>query len=170
MLSKVLIRLSAKRWGCAPTLVVVWPEAMQLWGLQALWGTPRGTFQACCCPCPCPCGKPLPTHASTGVPPTLACSFGSVSCGVTSPFLWVLVHARFCLCPSRLESPFPSVLWKFYNQISLAFKVRFLGDSPAPLLYSQAVNPDMGFRTFTTVGKLLWYYCSPVCGSPINVM
>ena len=24
----------------------------------------------------------------------------------------------------------------------------------------------MGFRTFTTAGKLLWYYCSPVCGSP----
>ena len=24
----------------------------------------------------------------------------------------------------------------------------------------------MGFRTFTTVGKLLWYYCSPVCGLP----
>ena len=24
----------------------------------------------------------------------------------------------------------------------------------------------MGFRTFTTVGELLWYYCSPVCRSP----
>ena len=24
----------------------------------------------------------------------------------------------------------------------------------------------MGFRTFTTVWKLLWYYGSPVCGSP----
>ena len=23
----------------------------------------------------------------------------------------------------------------------------------------------MGFRTFTTVGELLWYYCFPVCGS-----
>ena len=31
-------------------------------------------------------------------------------------FLWVLVHARFCLCLPRVESPFLSVLWKSYNQ------------------------------------------------------
>ena len=129
LLSKALIRLSTKRWGCAPSLVVVWPVAMQLWGLQALWGTARGTFWTSCCQCPCLCGEPLPTHASTGGPPTLAGSFGSVSCGVTAPFLWVLVHRRFRLCPARLESLFPSVLWKFYNQISLAFKGRFPGDS-----------------------------------------
>ena len=24
----------------------------------------------------------------------------------------------------------------------------------------------MGFRTFTTVGEVIWYYFSPVCGSP----
>ena len=30
----------------------------------------------------------------------------------------------------------------------------------------QAEKPDMGFRTFTTVRELLWYYCSQVCGSP----
>ena len=102
---------------------------MQLWGLQALWGTARGTFWTSCCQCPCLCGEPLPTHASTGGPPTLAGSFGSVSCGVTAPFLWVLVHRRFRLCPARLESLFPSVLWKFYNHSSLAFKGRFPGDS-----------------------------------------
>ena len=39
--------------------------------------TPRGTFQ-----CPHPYGEPLLTHASTGRPPTLAGSFGSVSCRV----------------------------------------------------------------------------------------
>ena len=27
---------------------------------------------------------------------------GSVSCGVTAPFSWVLVPTRLCLCPSRL--------------------------------------------------------------------
>ena len=25
----------------------------------------------------------------------------SVSCGVTAPFSWVLVHTKFCLCPPR---------------------------------------------------------------------
>ena len=72
---------------------------------------PRGTFQ-----CPHPCGESLPTHASIGGPPTLAGSFGSVSYGVTAPLLWVLVHAKFYLCLPRLESLFPSVLWKAYNQ------------------------------------------------------
>ena len=27
---------------------------------------------------------------------------GSVSCGITAPFSWVLVHTRFCLCPPRV--------------------------------------------------------------------
>ena len=37
-----------------------------------------------------------------------------------------------------------------------------------PLLDPQAGKPDVGFRMFTTVGELLWYYCSSVCGSPIQ--
>ena len=34
----------------------------------------------------------------------------SISCGVTAPFSWVLVHTRFCLCPSTVYFP---VLCKF---------------------------------------------------------
>ena len=41
-------------------------------------------------------GMPLPSHTSTGDPPTLVGGFGSVSYGVPAPFLWVLVHARLC--------------------------------------------------------------------------
>ena len=35
-----------------------------------------------------------------------------------------------------------------------------------PLADPQTGKPDMRLRTFTTVGELLWYCCSPVCGSP----
>ena len=35
-----------------------------------------------------------------------------------------------------------------------------------PLSNPQAGKPDMGLRTFTSMEELLWYYCSPVCGSP----
>ena len=50
-----------------------------------------------------------------------------VSCGVTTPFSWVLVHTGFCLClPRASVSP---VLWKFCSQIPLIFKVRFPGAS-----------------------------------------
>ena len=37
---------------------------------------------------------------------------GSVSCGVTAPFSWVLVHTTFCLCPPSVYFP---VLCKFWQ-------------------------------------------------------
>ena len=61
-----------------------------------------------------------------------------VSCWVTAPFFWVLVQAKFCLCPPRLEF---LVLWKSCNQILLAFKVRLSGDSQ-PLCWVQV--PRLG--------------------------
>ena len=36
LLSKALIKLSADEWGCTPSLVVVWPEATEPWGLESL--------------------------------------------------------------------------------------------------------------------------------------
>ena len=99
--------------------------------------TSRRTFQDCCGQCPRSCHEPLLTQASTGDPPTVAGSFASVSSGVTAPFPWVVVRARFCLCPPRVESLLPLVLWKCYNQSLLAFKVRFPGDS-------QVRKPDLG--------------------------
>ena len=35
---------------------------------------------------------------------------------------------------------------------------------PVHLSDPQAGKPEVGVRTFTTMGELLWYYCSPVCG------
>ena len=43
--------------------------------------------------------RPLSTHASTRDFWTLTSKSGSVSCGVATPFSWVLVCTRFCLCP-----------------------------------------------------------------------
>ena len=36
LLSKALIQFSTDGWDCTPSLVVVWPEVTQPWGLQAL--------------------------------------------------------------------------------------------------------------------------------------
>ena len=99
-----------------------------------------------CCQCPHPCGGPLPTHASTGDPPTPAASFGLVFCWVAAPFLWVLVHARFCSCLPSLESLFPPGLWNSCNQIPLTFQARFPGDSQSlcqiPRLGSLRCGPE----------------------------
>ena len=51
---------------------------------------------------PQPCSRPPPTHASAGDSWTLPGKSGSVSCGVTAPFSWVLVLTRFCLWPPRV--------------------------------------------------------------------
>ena len=62
--------------------------------------------------------------------------------GVPAPFSWVQVHTRFCLCPPRVSvSP---VLWKFCNQIPLAFKVKSIGDSQS------------FFCQILRLGSLLW--------------
>ena len=71
----------------------------------------KGDFPSLMLPVPQPRGEPLPVHASTGDPPTLAGSFGSVSCGVTAPFLsfggckvlFVLSKIGFSLSPSPVE-------------------------------------------------------------------
>ena len=55
-----------------------------------------------CTECPQPCNNPPPTHASPGNSWTLMGKSSPISCGVTAPFSWVLVHTRFCLCPPRL--------------------------------------------------------------------
>ena len=52
--------------------------------------------------CPRPCTRPPPTHASTGDSWTLTGKSRSVSCGVTTPFSWVLVCTRFCLYHPRV--------------------------------------------------------------------
>ena len=56
----------------------------------------------CCTHSPRPCSRLPPAHASTGDSWTLTGKYGSVSCGVTAPFSWVLVCTRFRLCPPRV--------------------------------------------------------------------
>ena len=131
-------------------------------------GLYRGGLAGCCCQGPVPVLSPC--HPT---PPQEALQHQQVvlvlpSCGVTAPFLWVLVLLRFILCPPRLVSLFPPVLWKSCNQILLILKARFpvdlqfLCQIPVSLSDPQTGKPDMGLRTFTTE---LWYFCFPVCGS-----
>ena len=79
-----------------------------------------------------------------------------------SPGSWC-AQILFCVLQEFL---FPLILQKFFNQIPLAFKVRFPRGFPVPWLDPQAGEPYLGPRTFITVWELLWYHCSPVCESP----
>ena len=64
---------------------------------------------------PQPCSRPPLTHASAGDSWTLLGKSGSVSCGVTAPFSWVLVHTKFCLCPPRVCFPVLCKFWQLYG-------------------------------------------------------
>ena len=54
-----------------------------------------------------PYSRPPLTHTSARDSWTLMGKSGSISCVVTVPFSWVLVHTRFCLCPPRVCFPSP---------------------------------------------------------------
>ena len=108
---------------------------------------PRETFQ-----CPHPCGEPLQTHASTGDPPTPAGSFDSVSFGVTAPLFWVLVCAKFCLCLPRLESLFPSVLWRHIIKSQWPSRLDSLG-IPSPFVGSLGWEAWHGVQNLHNNGR-----------------
>ena len=165
-------------WDCAPSALVVWPEATYscyflAWGDQVWESTgsmvgilvtsegpmPKCDFQDCCCQClslwkaaadPCLRHRPSNTHRQIWLSllfPGSLCTQGFVD--VLQDFL------------------FPLVLWMFCNQIPLSYKVRFPGDSQFLCWLPRLGSPMWGARTFITVWGLLWYTCSPVCGSPI---
>ena len=125
---------------------------------------PRGTFPDCCCQCR-PHSEALLTHTSTGDLPTLAGLLVQPPMGLLlfSSESWCLQGSVHTLQDKPLFAPGSPVLWKSCNQISMAFKVRFPGDSRCFLSDPQAGKPDMVFQTFPTVGELLCYYCSTDC-------
>ena len=63
--------------------------------------------------CPQPCSRPPLTHASARDSRTPTGKSGTVSCGVTAPFSWVLVH-KVLLCPPRLYFPNLCKFWQHY--------------------------------------------------------
>ena len=161
VLRKTLIILTADRWGCVPTLLVVCPEASQQWRLQVLgWDpvfvrkqrpprgfTPMTTPQNYHHQGPCPCSEPHLCLTSTRVPPILACKSGPVSYEVSSFFACVLVHMGPCVCPPRVEFLFPPVLWNSCDQTPLAFKARFPG-APPPIAIPPGWRAGLGAQTF----------------------
>ena len=107
VLSKSLIQFSVDGQGCVPSLLFdLWPN---------YGGDNEGNGDLlqnvpcthCYIQCPQSCSRPPLTHTPTGDSWTLMGKSGSVSCGVTAPFSWVLVHSRFCLCPPSVCFPSP---------------------------------------------------------------
>ena len=139
---------------------------------------PKGPLQDCCCQCPSPNGETLLTHTSTGDPPTLAGSSGSVTCGVTASFLWVFSSVQSLSHVRLVEIPWTAALQaspSFTNSQSL-FKLMPMGvgdaiqsshplSSPSP----PAFNLSVSWCAQDFVCALQdWSLCFlQSCGSPI---
>ena len=92
MLSKSLIQFSVDGWGCVPFLLFDLRPNYD--GCNDDNGNllQKAPCMHCRTQCPRICRRPLLTHASTRDSWTLTGKSGSVFCGVTAPFSWVLVH------------------------------------------------------------------------------
>ena len=111
---------------------------------------------------PWPCSRPPLPHVSARDSWILTGKFGSVSCGVTAPFSWVLVHARFCLClPSLFPQSCVSSIIKFHWPPKSNYLEVLSPFARSPEIGKSVVGPT----TFLTVQEFIWYNCSAVCGS-----
>ena len=86
-------------WAVFPPCSLAWCQTMV--GIMVVMVTCfKKTYASmldCCIQCPWPHGMPLSIHTSTRDSWTLTGKSGSLSCGVTTPFTWLLMHTRtFC--------------------------------------------------------------------------
>ena len=126
MINISLIQFSVGDWGCVPFL---------FFGLRANYGRSNddnGDFlQKDLCPhCCIQCPDPAAGHCQPTPPPETpghsqaSLAQSPVGTLLLCPGSWCS-HAFVC----ALQESVSPVLWKFYNQISLASKVKFPGDS-----------------------------------------
>ena len=151
-------------WALEPTVFWVWP------GLGEKMAAPGGlmpmsTPQNYCRQCLCLHSEPQPPHASTGDPPVLAGRYGPGSHEVTTSFLgsWCV---RYLVCALEEWSFCIPQSCEFLRSNSAGLQTQMLWSLLLLMPDAQAGEPDVGLRTLTPVGELLWYNYFQVCGSP----
>ena len=113
---------------------------------------------------PQPCIRPPPTHASAEDSWTLLGKSASVSCGVTAPFSWVLVHTRFCLCPPRVYFPVLCKFWQLYGGVNGDLFQKDLCHTQVCCTQSPCLCGSP-LLTCTLVGDTQTQVCPTLCGA-----
>ena len=75
------------------------------------------------------------------------------------------MHTILCVTSKSGASVSPSPV-KVLQSNPASLQNLILWEFPLPLPDPQVGKPDVGLRTFSPVGGLLWHKCSPVCESP----
>ena len=124
----------------------------------------KGPMHALLHSVPSTCSRPPPTHASARDSRTPTGKSGTVSCGVTAPFSWVLVH-KFLLCPPRDYFPVLCKFWQLYGgvigdllQEGLCHNQDCCTQRPCP-----CSRPP---PTCTSTGDAQTQFCLCLCGVP----
>ena len=111
--------------------------------------------------CPQLCSRPPPTHTFTRDSWTPTGKSGTVSCGVTAPFSWVLVH-KVLLCPPRDYFPVLYKFWQFYGGVNGDLLQEGLCHT-----HSQSSCPcGSPPLTCTSPGDAQTQFCFSLCGVP----
>ena len=99
------------------------------------------------------CWRLLHTHGQVG----------SVSCGVTTPLSWVLVHTRFCLCPARVCFPVPGKFYWLYGKVNGDLLQE--GLCHTQVCCTQSSCPcGRPLLTHTSTGDTQTQFCLSLCG------
>ena len=162
MLSKSLIQFSVDGQGYVPSL---------LFDLRPNYGggnedngklLQKVPYTHCCTQWPQPCSRPPLTHTSTRDSWILMGKSESVSCRVTAPFFWVLVHTRFCLCLPRVCFPVLCKFWRLYGGVNgnllqegLCHTQVYCTQSPCPC--------PCPLHTHTSTGDTQIQFCLSLC-------
>ena len=95
MLSKILIQFSVDSSDCIPSLLFDLRPNYDGGNEDIVDFFKKVPFTHCHTQCPQHCSRPPSTHASAKDSRTLMGKSGSVTCGVSAPFSWVLVCTSF---------------------------------------------------------------------------
>ena len=115
--------------------------------------------------CPQPCSRPPQTHASALVSWTLPGKSGSVSCGVSAPFSWVLVHTRYCVCPPRVNFPVLCEFWQLYGGVNGDLLQEGLCHTQVSCTQSSC-SCGSQLLTHNSTGDAQTQFCFSLCGVP----
>ena len=115
----------------------------------------------CYTQCLQPCSRPPPTHATTRDSWILMGKSGSVSCGVTAHFSWVLEHTWFCLCPPRVCFPVLCKFWWLCGGVNGDLLQGGLCHTQVCCIQSPCSSPLL---TCTSTGDTDTQFCLSLCG------
>ena len=160
MLSKSLIQFSVDGWGCIPSLLYLGPNYGG--GDEDNGDLPQKIpCMYCYSPCPQPCSRQPPTHAFAGDSQIPTGKSGTVSCGITVPFSWVLVHTVL-LCPPRVYFQVLCNFWQLYGGVN--------GDLlQEDLCHTHTQSPcpcGRALLTHTSTGDAQTQFFLSLCGVP----